>query len=75
MLKIVLFMIVGAQWIRLTDPALTRQIPVPVGLLIGTVFAMHDHFQIDRKIELAILLIACFIGFWSQTGLFLTVLR
>lgn len=74
-LKIVMYMIVGAQWIRLTDVALTRQIPIPIGLLIGTVFAMHDHFQIDRKIELAILLIACFVGFWYQTGLFLTVLR
>lgn len=73
-LKIVLYLIVGAQWVRLTDPGLTTQIPLPVGLLVGGFFAMHDHFQIDRKIEFAILLIACFVGFWSQTGLLVAVL-
>lgn len=74
-LKIVLYLIIGAQWVRLVDPALTKQIPLPLGLVVGTMFAMHDHFQIDRKIEFAILLIACFVGFWSQTGLFITVLN
>ena len=69
-LKIVLYLIIGAQWIRLTDAELATQIPLPVGLLIGGLFAMHDHFRIDRKIEYAILLIASLVGFWSQTGLY-----
>lgn len=69
LLKIVLYMIIGSQWVFLTDPELTKQIPLPIGLLVGGFFAMHDHFQIDRKIEFAILLIACFIGFWSQVGI------
>lgn len=73
-LKIVLYLIVGAQWVYLTDPSQTRQIPLPLGLVIGGVFAMHDHFQIDRKIEFAILLVACLIGFWSQTGVLVAVL-
>ncbi len=73
-LKIVMYLIVGSQWIRLTDPAMTKQIPLPVGLIIGLAFAMHDHFQIDRKIEFAILIIAAFIGFWSQTGLLVSIL-
>lgn len=73
-LKIVLYLIIGSQWVYLTDPAATKQIPLPVGLFIGAMFAMHDHFQIDRKIEFAILLIACFIGFWAQIGLLVAVL-
>jgi hypothetical protein len=73
-LKIVLYLVIGAQWVRLTDPALTKQVPLPFGLVVGGLFAMHDHFQIDRKIEFAILLIACFIGYWSQSGLLIAVL-
>ena len=74
-LKIVLYLIIGAQWLWLTNPALTEQIPIPIGLIVGGLFAMHDHFQIDRKIEFAILLIASFVGYWSQTGLLVTVLK
>lgn len=74
-LKIVMYLVVGAQWIRFVDPALTKQIPIPLGLIIGGIFASHDHFQIDRKIEFAVLVIASFIGFWSQTGLLIGVLR
>ena len=74
-LKIVLYIMVGAQWLRLTDAAQTRQIPLPIGLIVGAFFALHEHFQIDRKIEFAILLVACFVGFWSQTGVWVSVLR
>lgn len=74
-LKIVMYLIVGAQWVRLSDTALTTQIPLPIGLLVGSFFAQHEHFQIDRKIEFAILLIACFVGFWSQTGLVVSILK
>lgn len=69
MLKIVLYMIIGSQWVFLTDAFMTKQLPLPIGLLVGGFFAMHDHFQIDRKIEFAILLIACVIGFWTQVGI------
>lgn len=74
-LKIVLYLIIGAQWVYFVDPALTKQIPIPLGLIVGCLFAMHDHFQIDRKIEFAILLIASFIGFWTQTGVLITILN
>ncbi len=73
-LKLVLYLIIGSQWVFITDAELTRQIPLPVGLLIGLVFAAHDHFQLDRKIEYALLLIATFIGFWSGIGINLSVL-
>ncbi len=73
-LKLVLYLIVGSQWVRLVDTDLTRQIPLPIGLLVGFLFASHEHFQIDRKIEYAVLLIACLVGFWAQTGLSVTAL-
>ena len=71
LMKIVLYLIVGAQWIRFTNGTDT-QLPIPVGLIVGLLFAAHDHFQIDRKIEFAILLVAMFVGFWSQVGIYIT---
>ena len=73
-LKMVLYLIVGAQWVFLTDVAMTKQIPLPVGLLVGMAFTTHEHFKIDRKIEYAILIIACFIGYWAQTGILISSL-
>jgi hypothetical protein len=72
LLKLVLYLIVGAQWIRLTNVAGTTQFPIPIGLIIGVLFASHDHFQIDRKIEYAVLLVAMLVGFWSQIGIYIT---
>lgn len=72
LLKLVLYLIVGAQWIRFESAAGTTQVPIPFGLIIGLLFAAHDHFKIDRKIEFAVLLVAMFIGFWSQVGVYIT---
>lgn len=72
-LKLVLYLVVGAQWIRFTDASGSSQIPIPIGLIIGILFAAHDHFQIDRKIEYAVLLVAMFIGFWSQIGVYISL--
>ncbi len=73
-LKIVLYLIIGSQWLWVVNSDASRQIPIPIGLLLGGFFAAHDHFQIDRKIEYALLLAAAFIGFWSQAGLIVTLL-
>lgn len=67
-LKLTLFLIVGSQWLYLVNVNSNTQIPVPVGLVVGLVFASHDHFQIDRKIEYALLLLAMFVGFWLPMG-------
>jgi hypothetical protein len=72
LLKLVLYLMIGAQWLRVTTASGT-QIPLPLGLLVGAIFAMHEHFQIDRKIEYAILLVAMLIGFWTQAGLYITL--
>jgi hypothetical protein len=72
MLKLVLYLIVGSQWLWFRNAAGTRQIPIPVGLVLGLIFAMHDHFKIDRKIEYALLLVAMFVGFWTMAGIYIT---
>jgi hypothetical protein len=72
-MKLVLYLIIGAQWVRLTLSNGHTQVPIPLGLFIGIAFAAHEHFRIDRKIEFAILLIAMFIGFYAQIGIFLNL--
>jgi hypothetical protein len=72
LLKLVLYLMIGAQWLRITTASGT-EIPLPLGLLVGAIFALHEHFQIDRKIEYAILLVAMLIGFWTQAGLYITL--
>jgi hypothetical protein len=72
LLKLVLYLMIGAQWLRITTASGT-EIPLPLGLLVGAVFALHEHFQIDHKIEYAILLVAMLIGFWTQAGLYITL--
>jgi hypothetical protein len=74
-LKLVLYLLIGTQWIRFVDPELTRQIPIPIGFIVGVIFASHEHFQIDRKIEYAVLSIAMVIGFWLQSGIYVTLLK
>ncbi len=72
-LKLVLYLIVGSLWLRLTNMSGTIQIPLPIGLILGLIFASHEHFRIDRKVEFAVLLVAMLVGFWTQAGLFMTL--
>ncbi len=67
LLKLVLYIIVGSQWVRIVTSS-GREIPIPFGLIVGSAFALHEHFQIDRKIEYAVLAVACLVGFWTQMG-------
>ena len=66
-LKLALYMVLGSQWLRITKGSM--QIPIPVGLILGLLFASHEHFRIDRKMEYALLLIVAFIAFWLPLGL------
>lgn len=72
-LKIVMYLLIGSFWIWVVNPGKTAQIPVPVGFIFGMFFAAHDHFRIDRKIEYAILTVGMFIGFWANTGLYISL--
>lgn len=71
-LKLVLYMILGSMWIKVTKGE-TMQIPIPVGFLAGLMFTAHEHFKIDRKIEYAVLLVAMLIGFWAPIGLYINL--
>ncbi len=67
-LKLVVLLIIGSQWIFINSGD-SWQIPIPIGFILGLVLVTHEHFQIDRKIEYALLLIASFIAFWLPVGL------
>ena len=70
LLKIVLYLILGSLWLKLSSG--NNTMPIPVGLIIGILFAFHDHFQIDRKIEYAVLLVAMLIGYFAPFGLYIS---
>lgn len=70
LLKLVLYLIIGAQWLRLAPASGASDFPIPLGFIIGILFAAHDHFKIDRKIEFAVLLVAMLVGFFAQIGVF-----
>lgn len=71
-LKLVMYLIIGSLWIKISTGG-TSQIPIPLGLIIGLLFASHDHFKIDRKIEYALLLVAMFVGFWLPIGIYISM--
>lgn len=68
LLKLILYMLVGTFWIRVL-PESGGVIPIPFGFIVGLMFATHDHFKIDRKIEFAILVIAGAVGLVTGYGL------
>jgi len=71
-LKLVMYLIIGSQWVRI-ESLPDWSIPIPVGLIIGLFFAVHDHFKIDRKIEYALLLVSTFVSFWLPLGLIISL--
>lgn len=72
MFKLVMYLILGSLWVKISTGD-TSQIPIPLGFIIGIIFASKDHFQIDRKIEYAVLLVAMLIGFWLPIGVYISL--
>jgi len=71
-LKLILYVILGSFWLRFATPISFGYVTLngfPLGLLLGLLFASHDHFQIDRKIEYAILVIVTIITFFLPAGI------
>ena len=66
-LKLLLYFMVGLVWIKVNGMPI-----LPIGLLVGLLFSTHEHFQIDRKIEYAVLLVSTLLGL--STGVFINVL-
>jgi len=72
-LKMVLYVILGSLWVKITKDGSSLHIPIPVGLIVGLLLTMHDHFAIDRKIEYAVLVSATLFGFVAPYGIFITL--
>lgn len=66
-IKILLYFILGLLWVKFDG-----QPTFPLGFVLGFGLAQKDHFQIDRKIELIVLLVAAVIGY-TGFGFFLNV--
>lgn len=69
-LKLVLYFLLGCLWVKIAGQ---DGVVLPVGLIIGLVFASHDHFKIDRKIEIAMLLIATMLSYVLPIGFVLNI--
>lgn len=73
-LKLVLYVILGTFWLKFADPIQVGAFLVngfPLGLIIGLIFASHDHFQVDRKIEYAILIVMTILTYFLPAGIIL----
>jgi hypothetical protein len=69
-LKLALYLILGTLWLKVSNGQ--TMFPIPIGLVVGLVLASQEHFNIDRKIDYAVLLIAALIGFWAPFGLYIS---
>lgn len=70
LLKMVLYVLLGSIWIKASNGD-SMAIGVPVGLIAGLAFTLHEHFQLDRKIEYAVLLVAMLFGYFAPYGLYI----
>lgn len=71
-LKLVLYVVLGSFWLKFATPIAIGDFFIhgfPLGLLVGLIFARHDHFQVDRKIEYAILILVTIISFFMPSGI------
>lgn len=71
-LKLVLYVILGTMWLKFETPLEFGQFifnGIPLGLVLGVVFASHDHFQMDRKIEYAILIVMTILSYFLPAGI------
>ncbi len=68
--KMVLYLLLGSMWLKITKHG-DLSVPIPIGLIIGLIFTLHEHFQIDRKIEYAVMLVAMLFGYFAPYGLYI----
>jgi hypothetical protein len=71
-LKLLLYLLLGSMWFKISNGD-SISVGLPVGFIIGLVFTSHEHFQIDRKIEYAVLLVAMLIGYFAPYGLYVNL--
>jgi hypothetical protein len=71
-LKLVLYIVLGSLWLKFNTPLVLGDFALhglPLGLLLGLLFASHDHFQVDRKIEYAVLIVVTIVSFFLPSGI------
>lgn len=71
-LKLVLYVVLGSLWIKFASPVEIGTFSVsglPLGLFLGLIFASHDHFQVDRKIAYAILILMTILTYFLPAGI------
>ena len=71
-LKLVLYVVLGSLWLKFATPLELGGFVfngLPLGLALGIVFASHDHFQVDRKIEYAILIVMTILSYFIPAGI------
>ncbi len=66
-LKIMMYFILGTLWLRINRGG--NEYAIPIGLPLGLLINTHEKFQIDRKIEMAVLVVATFLSFFLPLGL------
>jgi hypothetical protein len=69
LLKLSLYVILGSLWVKVSHGE-GINVGVPVGFIVGLLFSSHEHFQIDRKIEYAALMVAMLVGYFAPYGLY-----
>lgn len=67
-IKIVLYAILGMVWLQLGGKTV-----FPIGILVAVALAQHEKFQIDRKVEYGVILLAAVIAAASGQGFFLNI--
>ncbi|MBP9852404.1 MAG: multicomponent Na+:H+ antiporter subunit [Patescibacteria group bacterium] len=72
-LKMVLYVIMGSMWLKITHTTHNLQIPIPIGAIIALMFTAHEHFRVDRKIEYAVIVVAALFGYLAPYGLFVSI--
>ncbi|MGB4758849.1 MAG: hypothetical protein WBP26_02215 [Candidatus Saccharimonadales bacterium] len=73
LLKLTLFALLGLVWIKVSKVGNPYSIPIPIGLIVGLFFASKEHFQVDRKIEYAVLIAATLVGLVAPFGLYVAL--
>lgn len=71
-LKLVLYIVLGSLWLKFAVPLQFGDFMlngIPLGLVLGLIFASHDHFQVDRKIEYAVLIVVTILTYFLPAGI------
>ena len=71
LLKLLLYVLMGSLWLKVSHGN-NAPFALPVGFAVGLIFAAHEHFRIDRKIEYAVLFVAMLIGYIAPYGLYVS---